>query len=161
MKICFHEASHVVFLYSDDKGMNHLNKLLQDNPLFGNLFNIEEVLKALVNKLTLGFSINKGTGICSSQWIGNKIFIDSVEKEKFYAKYSDWKKELEKYLGHDNIYEVHIPCDELDSLLDDLDNLPQDAQEKFLLKFLEKYQFLFHLNETLNEIKSSKQPKKI
>ena len=78
-----------------------------------------------------------------------------TQKRFFYAKYSDWKKELEKYLGHDNIYEVHIPCDELDSLLDDLDNLPQDAQEKFLLKFLEKYQFLFHLNETLNEIKSS------
>lgn len=145
------QEGNIIFLYSCDKGVQHLETILKENDMFHNLLTPIEVLTKMAYSISFEYPNNQFTGISNHQWIGKHLAIDEDEREKFNAQYLCWKNQLEKFLGKENLFEVHIAKKELahyESLFKDRDN---QVKNEALIRYIEAHRVNEDLEDNLKD----------
>lgn len=148
MKFCFvgndikEEEKKTIFVYSNAKGLQHLDNLLSENPVFYNLITSEEIVVKMAEQISYNQASNHNTGNFNSAWYGRQILFDCVEQPEVNTLFKEWRKQLDNLFGSENISEVCISSKVFKQQPQYLD----DA----LLNFLNSYTLNNSLEENLN-----------
>ena len=162
------QDEQVQFLYSNTAGIENFSRLLKES-MFNNLFTQKEVLEKMVEKLTYNVCRNQYTGIDSKNWIGQNFSLDSEEVEEFNQIFEPWKKQLEHFVGKENLFEAIIPSKELDefkesikhtNILAHMHSGGLNQNEKFF-NYVESYRSRVELNNELSVKETSTRKNKI
>jgi len=154
-------AESIIFVYSNTKGLEHLNKVLENNPLFSNMLTPEEILTKMSYEMAWQFPYNSFTGIASTKWSGKSLMIMEKDKETFEETFKVWKNQMEQFVGKDNLFQVHMPEKELKRYEDFIKENKITDQDEGFIEFVENYRLGLMLDEELSINKGPKSKNKL
>lgn len=148
--------TQIMFLYSDTNGLKHLEKMLNENPLFFNLISPTEVLTKMNYEISGMFSSNNYAELRSAKWTGKFVLATSNTEYDFPTEFKKWKHQLEQFVGSSNLFQVTIPEKEIDVCIEAFKNEKLEDRDKGLFTYIEHYRLKLDLEENLDEHPKSK-----
>ncbi len=107
------------------------------------------------------FSYNQYTGVSSSKWSGKHLLILEDKQKIFDETFLVWKKQMESFMGKENLFEVHMPEMELKKYEDYIKEHKISDNGEILVEFIEKYRLGLLLDDELGISNKSKVKNKI
>ncbi len=132
------------FLYSNLNGLKHLEKTISKDSLFFNLITPDEVLVKMAYEICFDFSFSS----IGFPWNEKTIHInpETQKHKEFSLRYVDWKKQLENFLGKDNIYEISLSKFQINEFLSNCSTLSLSDKKTSLFEFVEYHRLKSNLN---------------
>lgn len=155
------QREELIFLYSDNNGIQHLDKVLEENPLFSNLLTPIEILTKLAYEIAGMFSSNQFTGLERTNWRGKMVKIHPEEIDDFSMEFKKWKNQLEGFLGKDNIFQVSILYKKFNEYVESLLDTNISGDGEHIFNYVNNYRLQVELQNDLNINESSKRKIKL